>query len=90
MEHQVDTTSFAMWLFLVTEIMFFGGLFCSYLIFRNWYYPAFVAASHQLSIKEGTANTAVLITNTCLISAITSKPTRSRAMPLTSPCGSSC
>jgi len=61
MEQQVDTTSFAMWLFLLTEIMFFGGLFCSYLIFRNWYYPAFVAASHQLSIKEGTANTAVLI-----------------------------
>jgi len=61
MEQQVDTTSFAMWLFLVTEIMFFGGLFCSYLIFRNWYYPAFVAASHQLNIVEGTANTAVLI-----------------------------
>ena len=47
MEQQVDTTSFAMWLFLLTEIMFFGGLFCSYLIFRNWYYPAFVEASHQ-------------------------------------------
>jgi cytochrome c oxidase subunit 3 len=61
MEQQVDTTSFAMWLFLLTEIMFFGGLFCSYLIFRNWYYPAFVEASHQLNIKEGTANTAVLI-----------------------------
>ncbi|HTX75030.1 MAG TPA: cytochrome c oxidase subunit 3 family protein [Terracidiphilus sp.] len=61
MEQQVDTTSFAMWLFLLTEIMFFGGLFTAYLIFRNWYYPAFVEASHQLSIKEGTANTAVLI-----------------------------
>jgi cytochrome c oxidase subunit 3 len=63
MEQQVDTTSFAMWLFLLTEIMFFGGLFCSYLIFRNWYYPAFVAGSHQLNIFWGTANTAVLITS---------------------------
>ncbi|MFY9938098.1 MAG: cytochrome c oxidase subunit 3 [Silvibacterium sp.] len=50
-----------MWLFLLTEIMFFGGLFCAYLIYRNWYYPAFVAGSHQLRIWAGTLNTAVLI-----------------------------
>ena len=52
-----------MWLFLLTEIMFFGGLFTAYLILRNWYYPAFVEASHQLKIVWGTANTAVLITS---------------------------
>ena len=62
-EQQADTTNFAMWLFLLTEIMFFGGLFTAYLIMRNWYYPAFVAASHQLNIGWGTANTAVLITS---------------------------
>ena len=50
-----------MWLFLLTEVMFFGGLFTAYLIMRNWYYPAFVEASHQLNIGWGTANTAVLI-----------------------------
>jgi len=50
-----------MWLFLLTEIMFFGGMFAAYLIYRNWYYPAFVAGSHQLSIFLGTFNTAVLI-----------------------------
>jgi cytochrome c oxidase subunit 3 len=43
-EQQADATNFAMWLFLLTEIMFFGGLFTAYLIYRNWYYPAFVAA----------------------------------------------
>jgi cytochrome c oxidase subunit 3 len=58
---QFDATNFAMWLFLLTEVMFFGGLFMAYLIMRNWYYPAFVEASHQLSIFWGTANTAVLI-----------------------------
>ncbi len=63
MEQQVDATSFAMWLFLLTEIMFFGGLFTAYLIYRNWYYPAFVAASHQLSILWGTLNTGVLISS---------------------------
>ena len=60
-DQQFDATNFAMWLFLLTEIMFFGGLFTAYLIMRNWYYPAFVEASHQLNIGWGTANTAVLI-----------------------------
>ena len=34
--------------------MFFGGLFTAYLIYRNWYYPAFVAGSHQLNVVWGT------------------------------------
>jgi cytochrome c oxidase subunit 3 len=60
-EQQKETSTFGMWLFLLTEIMFFGGLFTAYLIYRNWYYPAFVAGSHQLSIVLGATNTAVLI-----------------------------
>ena len=60
-DQQFDATNFAMWLFLLTEVMFFGGLFTAYLIMRNWYYPAFVEASHQLNVGWGTANTAVLI-----------------------------
>ena len=63
LEQQKETSTFGMWLFLLTEIMFFGGLFCAYLIYRNWYYPAFVQGSHQLQIGWGTANTAVLITS---------------------------
>jgi cytochrome c oxidase subunit 3 len=63
MGQQVDATSFAMWLFLLTEIMFFGGLFTAYLIYRNWYYQAFVQGSHQLDILWGTLNTGVLITS---------------------------
>jgi cytochrome c oxidase subunit 3 len=63
MEQQNETVSFGMWLFLLTEIMFFGGLFTAYLIYRNWYFPAFVAASHTLNIWEGTINTFVLISS---------------------------
>ena len=63
MGQQNDATNFAMWLFLLTEIMFFGGLFTAYLIYRNWYYPAFVAASHQLNIFWGSLNTLLLITS---------------------------
>ncbi|MDI3255389.1 cytochrome c oxidase subunit 3 family protein [Pseudacidobacterium ailaaui] len=60
-DQQREAASFGMWLFLLTEIMFFGGMFTAYLIYRNWYYPAFVAGSHQLSILLGTINTTVLI-----------------------------
>jgi cytochrome c oxidase subunit 3 len=60
-EQQRETANFGMWLFLLTEIMFFSGMFCAYLIYRNWYYPAFVAGSHQLKIWAGTLNTTVLI-----------------------------
>ena len=58
---QREAASFGMWVFLLTEIMFFGGMFCAYLIFRNWYHPAFVAGSNTLDITLGTTNTAVLI-----------------------------
>ena len=50
-----------MWVFLLTEILFFGGLFLVYTIYRTWYPEAFAAASHHLDIPLGTINTAVLI-----------------------------
>ena len=50
-EQQREAGSFGMWLFLLTEIMFFGGMFFAYLLYRNWYYEAFVAASNQLNIR---------------------------------------
>ena len=62
-QQQREAGTFGMWLFLLTEIMFFGGLFFAYLLYRNWYYPAFASASNQLSVTEGAINTAVLITS---------------------------
>ena len=62
-EQQREAGSFGMWLFLLTEIMFFGGMFFAYLLYRNWYYDAFVPASNQLSIPLGTINTLILITS---------------------------
>lgn len=62
-EQQREAGSFGMWIFLLTEIMFFGGMFFAYLLYRNWYYPAFASASETLSIQIGTANTAILITS---------------------------
>jgi cytochrome c oxidase subunit III len=62
-EQQREAGSFGMWLFLLTEIMFFGGLFFAYLLYRNWYYDAFVPASNFLSVTLGGTNTAILITS---------------------------
>ncbi len=50
-----------MWVFIATEIMFFGGLFTGYTIYRGQYFHSFVAGSHELDIVLGATNTAVLI-----------------------------
>jgi len=50
-----------MWVFLITEIMMFGGLFTAYIVYR-WMYPdAFAEASHHLDTQLGALNTAVLL-----------------------------
>jgi len=61
MEQQKGASTFGMWVFLLTEIMMFGGLFTAYLIYRIKYYPAFVAGSSSISVGWGFANTLVLI-----------------------------
>ena len=60
-EQQRDAASLGMWLFLGTEIMFFGGMFCAYLVYRLWYFKEFAAGSRSLDIWLGTINTIVLI-----------------------------
>ena len=62
-EQQREVGTFGMWLFLLTEIMFFGGMFFAYLLYRNWYYPAFAVASNQLSVPYGAFNTVMLISS---------------------------
>jgi cytochrome c oxidase subunit 3 len=60
-EQQYETATFGMWVFLVTEVMFFGGLFTAYLMYRVAYPEAFQHASHHLDITLGCFNTVVLI-----------------------------
>ena len=61
MDQQRDADSLGMWVFLVTEIMFFGGLFATYIVYRALYLPAFETGSRLLNVKFGAVNTAVLI-----------------------------
>ena len=60
-EQQKDAASLGMWVFLVTEILFFGGLFLAYTIYRWQNARAFAHASQHMDITLGTVNTAVLI-----------------------------
>ncbi len=50
-----------MWVFVAQEIMFFGGVFLAYVVYRNMYHEAFGAASHHLDLRFGAFNTVVLI-----------------------------
>lgn len=61
MEQQQEASTLGMWLFLGTEVMFFGGMFCAYLIYRYWYFNEFAAGSRSLNLPLGTVNTVVLI-----------------------------
>jgi cytochrome c oxidase subunit 3 len=63
LEQQREASTLGMWVFLVTEVLFFGVLFATYAIYRAWYADAFAAASHELLIWAGTTNTVVLITS---------------------------
>ena len=61
MEQQREAGSIGMWVFLVTEIMFFGGLFMAYLLYRYKFPGGFAVGSNHLQWKLGAFNTIVLI-----------------------------
>jgi len=61
MQQQLEASTLGMWLFLVTEVMFFGGLFLAYMLYRIWYPQAWSEGSLELDIILGGFNTVVLI-----------------------------
>jgi cytochrome c oxidase subunit III len=61
LEQQQHAATLGMWVFLMTEVLFFGGLFMAYTLYRTWYHEMFVEASKHLNITYGALNTIVLI-----------------------------
>jgi len=61
MEQQLEASILGMWVFLVTEVMFFGGLFMAYIVYRTMYPEAWIKSSQELNVYMGALNTAVLI-----------------------------
>jgi cytochrome c oxidase subunit 3 len=60
-EQQKDASTLGMWIFLITEIMFFGGMFLAYTVYRTAYPIVFAVASSSLNVYIGAANTVVLL-----------------------------
>ena len=58
---QRDASTLGMWIFLITEIMFFGGMFAAYTIYRSAYPTVFAIASSSLNVTIGAINTCVLL-----------------------------
>jgi cytochrome c oxidase subunit 3 len=60
-EQQKDASTLGMWVFLITEIMFFGGMFLAYTIYRTTFPNIFGLASSSLNLPIGATNTCVLL-----------------------------
>ncbi len=61
LEQQRHAGTLGMWIFLATEVMFFGGMFTAYTVYRSLHSLAFAEVSQHLDVVLGTVNTAVLI-----------------------------
>jgi cytochrome c oxidase subunit III len=64
---QHEAATLGMWTFLATEVLFFGGLFIGYAVYRHAYPAAFQAGSHHLKEFLGASNTAVLLTSSLTV-----------------------
>lgn len=67
MEHQHETSYLGMWLFLGTEVMFFGGLFVAYAVYRYLYPAAFAEGSSHTNLLLGSINTGILLVSSLMM-----------------------
>ncbi|HEV2693579.1 MAG TPA: cytochrome c oxidase subunit 3 [Verrucomicrobiae bacterium] len=63
MAQQREAATLGMWAFLATEVLFFGGLFVSYTVYRHFYFADFAAASRHTDVTFGTINSIILLTS---------------------------
>jgi cytochrome c oxidase subunit 3 len=66
-EQQFDASKMGMWLFLVTEILLFSGMFVAYAVYRVWHPEVFTEASKLLNWTLGAVNTLVLLTSSLTV-----------------------
>jgi cytochrome c oxidase subunit III len=84
LEQQKETASLGMWIFLVTEVMFFGGIMLAYTINRHTYFHAFAMGSNTLSLPLGGFNTVVLLASsfTMAMGVWSAQTGRKRLIPM--------
>ncbi len=66
-KQQFDAGKLGMWIFIVTEVLFFGGLFCAYAVYRATHPEIFLYAHQFLDKNLGALNTVVLIASSLSI-----------------------
>jgi cytochrome c oxidase subunit 3 len=66
-EQQRESAKLGMWIFLITEVLLFSGLFTAYAVYRAWFPDMFINAHQYLNLTLGTINTIVLITSSVTI-----------------------
>lgn len=70
--HRDDEASkLGIWLFIFTELLFFGGLFITYAVYRHAHPQAFHMAAQQLDVAVGTINTVILLISSMTIAMAT-------------------
>ena len=67
LRQQHDVARLGMWVFIATEVLFFGGLILAYCVYRSAYPAEFAEAARHTKIVIGTANTAILLTSSFLV-----------------------
>ncbi len=78
-EQQADASRIGMWLFLVTEVLLFGGLFVGFALMQSRHPEAFLQAHHHLDRMLGFINTVVLLTSSfTMVLAVRSAQTGNR------------
>ena len=78
---QTGAATLGMWTFLATEILFFGGLFLAYIIYRHAFPAAFSLASQHTLVLFGTANTAILLTSSLTMALAVNATRQNRTKP---------
>jgi cytochrome c oxidase subunit 3 len=81
-KQQFEAGKLGMWMFLATEVLLFGGLFCAYAVWRGNHPDLFKYGSQFLDTKWGAINTAVLITSSLTMAAAVTAAQKSRRGPL--------
>lgn len=66
-EWREQTAQLGMWVFLATEVLFFGGALFAYVVGRMHWPDGYAAASLQTNVVIGTVNTAVLLTSSLMM-----------------------
>jgi cytochrome c oxidase subunit 3 len=67
LRQQHEVAQLGIWVFLATEVLFFGGLILAYAVYRYGYTDGFAEAARHTRIVIGTVNTAILLTSSFLV-----------------------